>query len=946
VTLPAAGQGLVAGDLVNTAARIQHIAGAGELLVDGTTARAAGQFSFEPAGERRLRGRRQPVHVYRASLDAAPRRRGARHRGPFVGRDPELELLVQAVSRVASGARPSYVLVTGIAGIGKSRLVWELQRRVHSAAPEFRWLAAKTSSYQDAATYAPLADIVARLLRLRDPSDTRVRRVVRSAVKRLSSDQWERVWLTSALETLLLPAESVAGDQLELFTAWRRFLELATVETPCVLVIEDLQWARPEMVDFVDWLVSAPAGRYALFLVARPEIAGLGSVMTATLESLHLPALTDPTMDLLIGALAPTLTPEQKAAVRRRADGVPLYAVELARMFQDRADAAPPVEGTPADLPPTLHALISARIDELPASPRATLLAAAVLGQAFALDALDAVAGAESRVAGDLPVLVEREFIAADGPRHSFVQGLVREVAYRTLGRRERRTLDIAAADHYQAQGAATVASVAEHLWSAHQATRGEADSLALADRSRLALGEAGESALRVAAPRTALDFFERALTIAAPMIKVAPLHERAGTAARLAANLMLAESHFRRAIALREDSGDGLARARATAELAGVLLLEQHNTAARKELERAWRAARNSIDVGMAELAGQLARVHAISGNDEAAIEWADRALTMIELAPRPAMATSIEAHVTRGTARAGAGDERGLDELREAAALAAERGMPAAELRAINNLSWLLVADDPRASVESAGRGVELARRFGAQEMELQLTNVAATAAIDTGDWQRSRERYDEILGRDVDIAYRIDAAVGRTVIAVLAGEPAPAAYLERLGHLPRTVDHQQRAIVDYARALIAFVDGDFASASVVAGQAAKSLLGMDEFNAFALAGRAALWSRDVDSAKWKSRTLEELPVHGRAADTMRTTLRAGVTALTGKSAFAKAAYAGAEAEWRALHLDVQLVLARLERVQLIGGRRVSVPAHMAGLRQLAERTALVST
>ena len=105
----------------------------------------------------------------------------------------------------------------------------------------------------------------------------------------------------------------------------------------------------------------------------------------------------------------------------------------------------------------------------------------------------------------------------------------------------------------------------------------------------------------------------------------------------------------------------------------------------------------------------------------------------------------------MTRGTARAGAGDDRGLDELREAAAMAAERGMPAAELRALNNLSWLSVPDDPRAAVQSARRARELARRVGAYDMAVQLANVGATAAIDTGDWQAARKEFDEVLSGD---------------------------------------------------------------------------------------------------------------------------------------------------------------------------------------------------
>ena len=142
------------------------------------------------------------------------------------------------------------------------------------------------------------------------------------------------------------------------------------------------------MVELVDWLMAGQSGRYALVVVARPELSLLPKA-DLSVETLHLPALGDEVMDRLLATLAPGLAPQARVAVRRRADGVPLYAVELARMLQDRADlGAPAGELSPADLPASLRALISARIDELPPRPRATLLAASVLGQSFALDAL------------------------------------------------------------------------------------------------------------------------------------------------------------------------------------------------------------------------------------------------------------------------------------------------------------------------------------------------------------------------------------------------------------------------------------------------------------------------------------------------------------------------------------------------------------------------------
>jgi hypothetical protein len=226
-----------------------------------------------------------------------------------------------------------------------------------------------------------------------------------------------------------------------------------------------------------------------------------------------------------------------------------------------------------------------------------------------------------------------------------------------------------------------------------------------------------------------------------------------------------------------------------------------------------------------------------------------------------------------------------------------------------------------------------------------------VASTASIETGDWQQARAGLDDMLDSEAEAAFRIDAAYGRALIAALAGEPDPGRHIYRLGRLGRGIDRQQRGAIEYAEAVIEFLAADFATAQATARAAARRLEGIDQFNALALAGRAALWAGALAYAKRVAGRLEALPVHGRSADAQRATLGAGVAAAGGNHAAAKAGYDTCEGMWRDLGLDVQLALAKIERARFLEPEsralRRDVRSLMrrtgaAGLQRLADHVA----
>jgi hypothetical protein len=242
-------------------------------------------------------------------------------------------------------------------------------------------------------------------------------------LEELVRDEDERGWMEPRVGMLLGGDSAAEFERDELFAAWRRFFERVSDRAPTVLLFEDLQWADPSLLDFIEHLATWTRDHPILIVgVSRPELldrrpgwgAGFGRF-----TALHLERLTDAAMRELLAGRAPDLPEDVIGQVLERAGGVPLYAVEVARAVADhkrKRDRG----GQPGrlDVPESLHGLIAARIDALPAAERALLLAAAVLGRRFAPDALAAVARADaSATRSRTESLVRRELLAIDKDR-------------------------------------------------------------------------------------------------------------------------------------------------------------------------------------------------------------------------------------------------------------------------------------------------------------------------------------------------------------------------------------------------------------------------------------------------------------------------------------------------------------------------------------------------
>ena len=470
VTLGATGEGMVAGDLVNTASRIQSEAEPGTVLVGEATRRATeAAIAYEEADTYELKGKAEPVALSRATRIVGARGGEGRATGleaPFVGRERELRLLKELFHATASDRRAHLLAAVGIAGIGKSRLAWEFEKYADGLVESVYWHRGRCLAYGDGVAYWALAEMIRSRAGIAESEDeSSALRKLRESVSEHVPDAAEREWVEPRLQQLLGLVERTTTDRDDLFSAWRRFFECLAEKATVVLVFEDLHWADSGLVSFVehllDWSRSLPIFVLAL---ARPELSErhpefLGTARSAT--TLALDPLSDEAVDELLQGLAPGLPDEARATIRSRADGIPLYAVETVRMLLDRGmlegagtkyRLTAPIESL--DVPETLHALIAARLDSLEAEERRLLERAAVLGKTFTSRGLAALSGLEeSDVEPILASLTRKELLAIDtDPRsperghYGFLQALVQRIAYDTLARPERRALHLSAA--------------------------------------------------------------------------------------------------------------------------------------------------------------------------------------------------------------------------------------------------------------------------------------------------------------------------------------------------------------------------------------------------------------------------------------------------------------------------------------------------------------------
>ena len=356
VTVGADREGMVAGDAVNTAARVQSQAVPGSLLADEATMRLAGSaVSFADAGEHALKGKSQPLQLWQAVRVLAGVGGSQRVDGleaPLTGRDAELRTVKELFHASAERRVPRLVLVAGPAGVGKSRLGWEFEKYVDGLKDEVWWHRGRCPSYGDGVAFWALAQMVRQRLSIaeEDPAEVAAERLASGL--EFIADPIERAYVGVRLGRLL--GVSAAGDiglslsREELFAGWRLFFERMAGEGPVVLLIEDAQHADAGLLDFLDYLIDWVRNLPVYLLVlTRPGLnedrPGFGTGRNRI--TLTLDPLDAASMDQLVDALVPGVPPAARAKITAQAQGVPLFAVETVRALIDRDIVQPSERG-------------------------------------------------------------------------------------------------------------------------------------------------------------------------------------------------------------------------------------------------------------------------------------------------------------------------------------------------------------------------------------------------------------------------------------------------------------------------------------------------------------------------------------------------------------------------------------------------------------------------
>jgi tetratricopeptide (TPR) repeat protein len=622
----------------------------------------------------------------------------------------------------------------------------------------------------------------------------------------------------------------------ELFAGWRLFFERLAAENPVVLLVEDAQYADTGLLDFldhlIDWVRDLPL--YVL-VFARPELGqarpGFGTGRNRT--ALTLDPLDAASMDALIDALVPGMPAAARAKITAQAQGIPLFAVETVRSLIDR-DIVQPIEGVyrltddvgELVVPDSLHALLAARLDALDPGERRLVTDAAVLGTTFPAEALIAVSGQdEAAVRAALAELVRREVLSIFADRLSpergsyrFAQDMLRQVAYGTLSRRDRKARHLAVAAHlrqaFPGDGEEVAEVIARHYLDALQAVPEDGDTAQIRGQAVGTLVRAGERAERTGAPARAAASYAAAADLThadppdAPAAAGPPaglLWERAATAADTSGDWALAIKLASRAREDHRQAGQARAAARARAIAGQALRLWGRLAEARDELTAALEVLRADPDTDTVRALWNLASVEVFAGSPDAGRLSAE-ALTLgqalgvgdDELSRLFSIRGTYLAHTNRRPQAAAY--------FREGARLA---GQAADSLRlgvALVNLADLLAGTDPGAAAETARAAAGHARRVGDRHGLAVATINLAQALLMLGDWDAADAELAQAAGSDA-LAGNEVLACYRGWLAALRGDTAAArAMLAGLGDLRGSESPQDQAMVSLVESLTA--------------------------------------------------------------------------------------------------------------------------------------------
>jgi class 3 adenylate cyclase/tetratricopeptide (TPR) repeat protein len=524
----AAEEGIVTGEAVNIAARLQALAPSGGVVVGDRTRRdTRGAFAFTDLGDVTVKGIERPLRVWSVDGEAAAHRATAGAvRAPFVGRSAEIGLLRLLFERAVRERRPNLVTIVGPPGIGKSRLSHEAAAALDG--DDVRVVRGRCLPYGEGLTYWPLAEILKADAGILDSDSSEV--FLEKARARLDPrfPGEEGIGVTAVLLSSIgvdVPSDPLAGTDpgaaaRVIAHAWQRYLESMTSAGPVLALIEDIHWADPRLLELFETVIAHAGGPALILCMARGSLferrpswgGGLSNATTISLSPLSAADGTELIQHLLDGG-APT---EVVGAILHRSEGNPFFAAELLRMMIEDGTIARRdggwrlVRELPSALPDTVQAVIASRIDMLSQIEKRAVQDASVVGRIFWRGAIErlGVGGVDEAIDGliDKGLVREGDGSTIAGERELiFNHILTRDVAYASIPRARRAETHAAVGTWVEEVTHGRDEEFAEIL-AHHFELAGDAERTA-----RYAL-LAGNRHLRVFAAEEAIEWFERAL--------------------------------------------------------------------------------------------------------------------------------------------------------------------------------------------------------------------------------------------------------------------------------------------------------------------------------------------------------------------------------------------------------------------------------------------------
>ncbi|MET0596954.1 MAG: adenylate/guanylate cyclase domain-containing protein [Mesorhizobium sp.] len=765
----------VTGDTVNIAQRLQSMAAPGEVLVGPLTWRLTrNAFGYEPLGELALRGKAGAVTVHRLTgpLEAPRPARGLEAVGvaaPTIGRDGELARLTGALELAQAGTA-QLVRVVGEAGIGKSRLVGEFLARIADD-PRFATLAVRqaASTPLAAQSYGTLAA------------------VVRSAGGMLQSDPPETVRgkLAALLEELVVPAEDAARlmpllghvlgladpetslrhvepEQLkrQILHAIRTIIERRLALSPLLIVVEDLHWADAVSLEALRFVIDRLERTQLMLLVTyRPSLEGdpLDAARIGH-TTLRLPPLgradADALLDAYFGAGWDAQAPQMRERIVAQAGGNPLFAEEIVRGLVEQGRLARTTEGwrasasaDAADIPPTLEAMLLARLDRLPPDARRLAQEAAVIGARFESTLLAAAAAEPGRVDAGLELLCDAEIIeevagasSVAAQAYRFRQFLVQDVIYNNLLLEKRVDMHGRVGEALEGlvgtepERLEDLTMLGHHFGRSGQRSKGARYLTRAGDRASVIY--ANDDAIRLY--EQALESLSLAGELPAEQLALA---ERIADLCGPTGQRATAQSHYETVLAAAQAGNDQVGQARILRKL-GRSLWEAGK---RDQAEARYVEASALLDVADAPieraiLLQERGRLAFRSGDHEAAARWADEALRHAEAAGPQAEGEAgveaaravAEALNTKGVALARLGlSHEAVRQVERSVSVAQAAGIDNAACRGYTNLGVLYCLLDPARAMDVCRRGLDVATRIGDLGFQARLLANFAVAS-----------------------------------------------------------------------------------------------------------------------------------------------------------------------------------------------------------------------